>query len=93
MPKWCTCERCQRHNGDGKFVARSTWYTHNPGGKKGARRAEEEWGRLDADSTRGDSPRDSESSLRVGKGPVEEDIDTSESVKRLARSDSVRSPW
>ena len=29
----CTCQKC---GPDGKYITKSTWYRHNPGGVKGA---------------------------------------------------------
>ena len=39
---WCTCAKCRKHRGGGKSIGRTTWYSHNPGGKKGAHIAQRE---------------------------------------------------
>ena len=99
MQRLCLCEKCCRHDGNGKLVARSTWYAHNPGGD--GRRVEERQGHLGADHTRRNeltresslrdtlSDSDSDSSICMRKRSAEEDVDPLDRVKRLARSVSV----
>ncbi|KAF9786266.1 hypothetical protein BJ322DRAFT_1020341 [Thelephora terrestris] len=78
-----------------EVVARSTWYTHNPGGKKATRLAERQ-SRIDAIRRDNDLSRDnsgSGTSPLLGKRPAEEGEDPPEGAKRVARSGSVPSRW
>ena len=100
MLEWCTCTKCRENRGGGKAIAMSTWYAHNPGGKKGPRIADRLGSRVDAVYARRNEPvqRDrspnapsgSGSSMHPRKRPAEDDIDLLDRAKRAARSDSVR---
>ena len=91
MSEWCTCEKCRRRDGNGQVIPRSTWYTHNPGGKKATRLVEHR-SRI-APPCRDNISRDnlgSGSSVLLGKRPAEEDAEPPDRAKRVASSDSVR---
>jgi hypothetical protein len=92
MSEVCRCNMCVRRFGTPQVVARSTWYTHNPGGKKATRLAERQ-SRIDAIRHDNDLSRDnsgSGTSPLLGKRPAEEGEDPPEGAKRVARSGSVR---
>lgn len=91
MPEKCGCNTCIRRHGSVQVIPRSTWYTHNPGGRKAIRLAERQ-SRIEA-IRQDDLSRDnigSGSSVLLGKRPAEEGADPPDRAKRVARSRSVR---
>ena len=90
---WCACDKCYRHNGVGKVTSRSTWYTHNPGRKKGGQ--DTEWrGHTNAHHARrnelmqGD-PSGFGPSVNRRKRPAEEDISPPNRVRQTGGLNSV----
>ena len=87
----CTCNTCRRRNGNGHVIPRSTWYTHNPGGKKVARLAARQsfTGGLHLEGVSRDN-LGAGPSTSLGKRSAEEDADPPDRARRVTRSDSVR---
>lgn len=83
---WCTCDDCFKSADGGRAMGKTTWHKHNPEGTKQARLRD----RLrNAAIPPLGVASGSGTSAGTRKRPAEEDVDTPDRAKRVARSGSV----